>query len=81
MKDDKVLPIEVKSGKSYARHNALKNVMENEEYGIEKAYVLCNDNVSRKGKTVYFPIYMMMFIRNSEIQSMIWKVDLSALKG
>ncbi len=80
VKDDKVLPIVVKSGKSYARHNALKNIMENEEYGIEKAYVLCNDNVSSNGKIVYLPIYMMMFIRNSEIQSMIWKVDLSALK-
>ena len=79
-RDDKVLPIEVKSGKSYARHNALKNIMESEEYGIEKAYVLCNDNVSRKGKIVYLPIYMMMFIRNTKIQSMIWKVDLSALK-
>lgn len=79
-RDDKVLPIEVKSGKSYARHNALKNIMESEEYGIEKAYVLCNDNVSRQGKIVYLPIYMMMFIRNTKIQSMIWKVDLSALK-
>ena len=29
-----MLPIEVKSGKGYERHNALSNVMENEDYPI-----------------------------------------------
>ena len=37
----KMLPIEVKSGKDYERHNALSNVMENEEYAVPMAYVFC----------------------------------------
>ena len=35
-----MLPIEVKSGKDYERHNALSNVMENEDYAVPMAYVL-----------------------------------------
>lgn len=58
-----VIPIEVKSGKDYDRHNALKNVMENVEYAVPEAYVLCNGNLERKGRIVYLPIYMTLFIQ------------------
>lgn len=77
--DDKLLPIEVKSGKNYLRHNALKNVIENKDYEIEKAYVLYNENIKRVGNIVYLPIYLMMFIKNREIENLIWKIDLSDL--
>ena len=77
--DDKLLPIEVKSGKNYLRHNALKNVIENKDYDIEKAYVLYNENIKRVGNIVYLPIYLMMFIKNREIEKLIWKIDLSSL--
>ena len=77
--DDKILPIEVKSGKNYLRHNALKNVIENKDYDIEKAYVLYNENIKRVGNIVYLPIYLMMFIKNREIENLIWKIDLSSL--
>lgn len=77
--DDKILPIEVKSGKNYLRHNALKNVIENKDYEIDKAYVLYNENIKRVGNIVYLPIYLMMFIKNREIENLIWKIDLSSL--
>ncbi len=77
--DDKPLPLEVKSGKYYERHNALKNVINNDEYKIEKAFVLCNDNISVKEKIIYLPIYMTMFIKEKEISNMIYKIDLSNL--
>ena len=77
--DDKILPIEVKSGKNYLRHNALKNVIENKDYEIEKAYVLYNENIKRVGNIIYLPIYLMMFIKNREIENLIWKIDLSSL--
>lgn len=77
--DDSILPIEVKSGKNYSRHNALKNVMSNDEYGLKKAIVLTNDNVKMKGNIVYLPVYMAAFIRNSEMGSFIYKVDLTGL--
>lgn len=77
--DDSILPIEVKSGKDYHRHNALRNVMENETYDFKKAVVLTVDNVKVKGNIVYLPVYMSAFIREEEEDSFIYKVDLSDL--
>lgn len=62
----RVLPIEVKSGKTYRRHVALNNLLRSQEYGIETAYVLSEANLSsesREGKTVhYLPLYMIPFV-------------------
>ena len=63
-----VLPIEVKSGKDYERHSALDHVMANANYGIPQAYVFANDNVRKDGKLVYYPIYMVMFLKEDEIR-------------
>ena len=60
------IPIEVKSGKDYQTHSALNNITSNKEYGIQKAIVLCNDNIRVDGKTLYLPIYMAMFIKNED---------------
>ena len=73
----KILPIEVKSGKSYQRHSALHNIMEISNYAIEEAFVLSNYNVEVKENLVYYPIYMLMFIENEEIR--LPKVDLDDL--
>lgn len=59
---EKIVPIEVKSGKNYKRHSALNNVLDVKNYGIDQAIVLCEDNVSVAGKIVYLPIYMVAFI-------------------
>jgi len=64
-RDMEIIPIEVKSGKSYERHNALTNVLKNDEYAIRQAVVLCNDNILAKGKILYAPIYMLMFIHQN----------------
>lgn len=63
----KVLPIEVKSGKSYQRHSALNNVMENPNLSIEEAFIFSNFNVEVKGKLIYYPIYMLMFLENETV--------------
>lgn len=57
----KVLPIEVKSGKDYTYHRALSNILDCEEYDLQEAIVLNNDNVSVDGKISYLPVYMVMF--------------------
>lgn len=31
---------------------------------IESEMVFCNDNVSVKGPVTYFPVYMLMFLKN-----------------
>lgn len=65
--EGQVLPIEVKSGKYYDRHNALDNVMLSESYAIPYAYVFTNDNVKTRGKLIYLPIYMVMFIKGEDV--------------
>ena len=72
-KDGEFLPIEVKSGKDYERHRALCNVMENEEFAIPHAFVLCLDNVQVNGKVAYLPIYMLMFMHQSKVEDVIYR--------
>ena len=48
--NSEVCPIEVKSGKDYARHRALNNILDCSEYNIPESVVLCNDNCTRRGK-------------------------------
>lgn len=60
--DGRVLPIEVKSGKDYYRHQALDSVLKTDSYGIQEAVVLCNDNVSVQGKITYLPVYASAFL-------------------
>lgn len=64
----KILPIEVKSGKSYQRHSALNNIMKISNYSVEEAFVLSNFNVKVKENIIYYPIYMLMFINDEEVK-------------
>ena len=68
-----VVPIEVKSGKTYERHRALSNVMANEEYAIPRAVVLCQDNVQVNDNVTYMPIYMLMFMQHEQTEDVIYK--------
>ncbi|MCD8205909.1 MAG: AAA family ATPase [Clostridia bacterium] len=62
----KVLPLEIKSGKDYHRHNALNNVLSVRNYDIEKAYVLnCSGKIEKKDRIIYMPVYMAAFIKNN----------------
>lgn len=75
-----VLPLEIKSGKAYTRHNALDNVLKDERYAIPQALVFCNENISTVDKIVYLPIYMIGFLENKKIDEYIYSIDLSALQ-
>lgn len=72
----KVLPIEIKSGKSYKKHSALNNVLSNDDYMIDEGFVFYDDNIKFKNNKVYFPIYMLMFLDNTISQELIYKIDL-----
>ena len=65
----KALPIEVKSGKDYARHSALDNVLAVPGYGIGEAFVFSPGNVSAEGKIVNYPAYMVMFLQEESGES------------
>ena len=76
-----ILPTEVKSGKDYEFHLALNNILGNEQYGIPEAITLCNDNVSIRGKVVYLPVYMTMFLKHErDVTAGEFVPDISALK-
>lgn len=73
--------MEVKSGKDYAFHLALNNILSNEEYDIPEAVVLCHDNLRVDGKVIYAPVYMVMFLqRVRESVTLEYNPDISALQ-
>ena len=58
-----VLPLEVKSGKDYSMHRSLDRFVNNPDYRIRSAMVLCNEGSSRRDSNIiYMPIYLVMFI-------------------
>lgn len=77
--DGRVVPIEVKSGKDYKRHNSLDHFMEVPNYHMEKAYVLSTANVEVDGKICYLPIYMTYLLKEEKIGKMIVDLDMSGL--
>lgn len=65
------VPIEVKSGKDYTVHSALNAFTQNEDYHIQKAFVVSNEReISTKGKITYIPIYYIMFFSPSAGQNL-----------
>ena len=79
-KDGKVVPIEVKSGKDYERHRALRNVLSNQDYNVEKGLVLCNANVSNDNNVCYMPIYMIMFMQHDNHLPVKYTINLAGLQ-
>lgn len=63
----KVIPIEVKSGKNYKKHSALNNITAEYGYDIPRSVVFSGGNVESCGRTVYLPVYMVMFLREESV--------------
>ncbi len=61
-RDGRVMPVEVKSGKGYSRHSALRKVLGTPNYGIDEAVVLCEGNIEVDGAITYCPVYMAAFL-------------------
>ena len=74
--NDKVVPLEVKSGKDYQIHSALSYFTKEK---FNEGIVLSNYNVSKEDKILYLPIYMVMFLYKEEDIKIISKIDLSVL--
>lgn len=75
----KVVPIEVKSGKSYKAHKALDNFMKVPDYHLEKAYVFSVGNVEKAGSVMYLPIYMCYLLKEQQLGQMIVDLDMDGL--
>ena len=77
----KVLPIEVKSGKAYTRHQALDHVLTSDQYEIEEAIVFCNENIHMGKGIFYCPVYLAGLLKKEEdLAGMIYSLDLSVLQ-
>lgn len=74
--DGTLLPIEVKSGKNYQYQHALTNILNNNQYNLNRGIILCNENVRVDDKKSYLPIYMTTFIRKKEEIPGIYKLEL-----
>lgn len=75
----KVIPIEVKSGKSYKAHKALDHFMKVPDYHLENAYVFSVGNVEKAGSVMYLPIYMCYLLKEKQLGRMIVELDLDGL--
>lgn len=73
-----VIPLEIKSGKNYKKHNALDNILSN-DHSIQAGYILSNNNIEQDGKKTYLPIYMIMFFAKEETHDMLYQNNLSEL--
>ena len=78
-KDSSVIPLEVKSGKEYTKHNALSNYLSVENWRMKKAYVLYKGNIKADGAIVYLPIYMAGLITEEKVSFPSVSIDLSDL--
>lgn len=74
--------IEVKSGKDYKKHSALKKVLSVDNWKFKNAYVLCQGNIEKQNDITYLPWYLSVFLKPAQIpDNMIYKPDLSGLDG
>ncbi len=67
-----VIPLEIKSGKTYKRHSAVSNMIKT--YGVPDVYVFCLDQLSVDGAVTYFPIYMLMCLRKEELEDCFYSI-------
>ena len=74
-----VVPLEIKSGKNYKRHNALDHLLNN--CNIEMAYVFSNKNVEKTDKEIYMPIYMIMFLKRELVKDSIYSINISKINS
>lgn len=80
MRDGKVMPIEIKSGKDYKQHTALTNLMADYPGSFFDAVVLCNSNVETVDDITYLPVYMVMYISSLGTNIGVYKINLSGLQ-
>lgn len=57
--EDSVMPIEVKSGRSYMVHAAIDALLANPEYRLEQGVVVSRSNVLRQGNVLNLPLYAL----------------------
>ncbi len=75
--NQKIIPIEIKSGNDYKQHKALDKIMTIDEYNLNGAIVFSKSNIEKKDSVIYLPWYMIMFFKNKKIESLIYNVEIN----
>ena len=63
---DRVLPLEIKSGKSYKRHSAMTKALATENFGMHRGIVFAETNVETAQSVDYLPIYMISQLQKEQ---------------
>ena len=73
--DGHAVPIEVKSGKHYARHSALSRLMSDPEYDFPQSFVFNDKTARTEDRISYLPIYLLSFLRPTPLpEKMIFEI-------
>ena len=72
---NKVIALEIKSGKDYRSHTALDNALKVNAWNLEQGMVFCGGNLEQSGKILYLPWYMVMFFKKPSLSAL--KVELN----
>ena len=60
-----IIPLEIKSGKDYQKHSAANNLISGKFNDIKEVWIFNNQsNLYQKDKKIYYPIYMIEFLKN-----------------
>ena len=65
-REDRIIPIEIKSGADHKKHTALNNLLC--KTGIKEAYVLYPGNTETVDKITYLPIYMAGLVAENDLK-------------
>ncbi len=73
------LPVEVKSGNDYTLHPALNRLLNLPGSNISQAIVFCKGNIQQYDRLLYVPIYLSMFLKNRDMESVLIPINLAGL--
>lgn len=74
---NKIVPVEIKSGKDYKKHAALDKALSVEEWALEQGVVFCSGNIETNGRILYLPWYMAMFFKQRDLSGLKVAVDVN----
>ena len=73
--DNRIVPLEIKSGKEYKKHKALDNLLNSKEYSIDNGYILSLSNIEADDRCIYIPVYMTGLFGHRQSEDMIIDLD------
>lgn len=76
-KNNKIIPLEVKSGGDYKKHTSLnKLLVSTYSTNLTTPYVLSTNDLEVKNKITYLPIYMLGFLKKDDEYNYIAKLEI-----